>query len=418
MKILYVCHRFPFPPNRGGKIRPFNMIKHLAQQHEVHVCSLARSEAEAEEGKGLAEHCAHTECVTVKEPWQTLRMIARLPAPTPSSMGYFYSRDLYRRVRGLHADHRYELIFVHCSSMAQYAANIEDAAKILDFGDMDSQKWLEYAHYKPFPISVGYWWEGTKLQLEERRLAYQFDICTATTRAEVATLVGLAPGIASAWFSNGVDHEFFSPDGEDYDSDVISFIGRMDYYPNQECMLRFCKEVLPSVRSQRPSVKLFIVGADPMPAIKKLGELPGVTVTGSVPDVRPFVRRSVAMVAPLAIARGTQNKILEAMAMGVPVITTSLAANGVDVVKDEHLLVADDPASCTHAILKLMQDRSERLRLSKAGRARVMSHHHWPNSMQRLDSILADAMQKRQERQFPQKLTPYDEKTLIRSERL
>src|ERR1043166_1941874 len=418
MKILYVCHRFPFPPNRGGKIRPFNMIKHLAQQHEVHVCSLARSEAEAEEGKGLAEHCAHTECVTVKEPWQTLRMNARLPAPTPSSMGYFYSRDLYRRVRGLHADHRYELIFVHCSSMAQYAANIEDAAKILDFGDMDSQKWLEYAHYKPFPISVGYWWEGTKLQLEERRLAYQFDICTATTRAEVATLVGLAPGIASSWFSNGVDHEFFSPDGEDYDSDVISFIGRMDYYPNQECMLRFCKEVLPSVRSQRPSVKLFIVGADPMPAIKKLGELPGVTVTGSVPDVRPFVRRSVAMVAPLAIARGTQNKILEAMAMGVPVITTSLAANGVDVVKDEHLLVADDPASCTHAILKLMQDRSERFRLSKAGRARVMSHHHWPNSMQRLDSILADAMQKRQERQFPQKLTPYDEKTLIRSERL
>ena len=334
------------------------MIKHLAQQHEVHVCSLARSPAEAVEGKSLREHCAHTECAVVTEPWQTLRMIARLPTPTPSSMGYFYSRDLQSRIRTLYAQQHYDLIFVHCSSVAQYVANIGDAAKVLDFGDMDSQKWLEYADYKPFPLSTGYWWEGKKLELEERRLACQFDFCTATTRAELATLNELAPGIASDWFPNGVDHQFFSPDGTDYDSDVISFVGRMDYYPNQECMLRFCKEVLPRIQTQRPSAKLFIVGADPVPAIRKLSKLPGVTVTGSVPDVRPFVRRTAVMAAPLAIARGTQNKILEAMAMGVPVVTTTLAALGVDAVKDEHLLVADDAVSCAQAILKVMQDRS------------------------------------------------------------
>jgi polysaccharide biosynthesis protein PslH len=400
MKILYVCHRFPFPPDRGGKVRPFNMIKHLAQQHEVHVCSMARSPAEAEEGKGLREHCAHTKCAVVTEPWQTLRMIVRLPTPTPSSMGYFYSRDLHRGIRALHAQHHYDLIFVHCSSMAQYVAAIREAAKVLDFGDMDSQKWLEYSNYKPFPLSIGYWLEGKKLEFEERRLAYQFDVCTVTTRAELATLHELAPGITSDWFPNGVDHQFFIPDGEDYDADAISFIGRMDYYPNQECMLRFCKEVLPRVQAQRPSVKLFVVGADPIPAIRKLAELRGVTVTGSVPDVRPFVRRSAVMVAPLAIARGTQNKILEAMAMGVPVVTSTVAAGGVDVVKGEHLLVADDPASCARAILKVMQDRSERQRLSEAGRARVMSHHHWPNSMRRLDAILGQAMMRYQERQF------------------
>jgi len=392
MKILYICHRFPFPPDRGGKIRPFNMIKHLAQQHEVHVCSLARSPAEAEDGKGLRDYCSRNECAVVTEPWQTLRMIVRLPSRIPSSAGYFYSRDLHRRIRALHATHQYELIFVHCSSVARYVAHIRNAAKVLDFGDMDSQKWLEYAHYKPFPLSAGYWWEGKKLEAEERRLAYQFDVCTATTRAEIAALNELAPGVTSDWFPNGVDHEFFSPNGDNYDADVISFVGRMDYYPNQECMLRFCKEVLPRVHAQRPTAKLFIVGADPAPPIRKLGDIPGVTVTGSVPDVRPFVRRSAVMVAPLSIARGTQNKILEAMAMGVPVVTSSLAATGVDVVKGEHLLIADGPENCAQALLRLMQDRSERERLSEAGRARVISHHHWPTSMRRLEAILNQAM--------------------------
>jgi sugar transferase (PEP-CTERM/EpsH1 system associated) len=395
MKILYICHRFPFPPNRGGKIRPFQMIKHLSQLHEVHVCSLAHSLTEAEAGQGLREHCAHTECAVVSEPVQTLRMIARLPTAKPSSMGYFYSRDLRKRIRALHQRSRYDLVFVHCSSMAQYAFEIRDTAKVLDFGDMDSQKWLEYSNYKPFPLSAGYWWEGKKLEIEERRLAYQFDVCTATTQAELATLNELAPGITSDWFPNGVDHQFFSPNGNDYDANVISFIGRMDYYPNQECMLRFCKEVLPLIQKQRPSAQLFIVGADPIPAIRKLAELPNVIVTGSVPDVRPFVRRSAVMVAPLAIARGTQNKILEAMAMGIPVVTSSVAADGVDVIPNEHLLVADDAPTCAQAVLKIMKDRNERQRLSDAGRMRVKSHHHWPNSMRRMEAILERAMARR-----------------------
>ena len=391
MKILYVCHRFPFPPKRGGKIRPFNMIKHLAQQHEVHVCSLARTAQEKEEGKGLREHCAHTECAVVSEPWQTLRMIVRLPVPTPSSMGYFYSSELKQRIRALHAEHKYDLIFVHCSSVAQYVEDITDAVKVLDYGDMDSQKWLEYANYKPFPLSLGYWWEGKKMERAERRLAAKFDYCTATTRMELNTLRELAPGVASDWFPNGVDSKVFAPDGSDYDADTISFIGRMDYYPNQECMLRFCKDVLPKIQAQRPSAKLVIVGADPSPEIRALGQLPGVTVTGSVPEVQPYVRRSAVMVAPLAIARGTQNKILEALAMGVPVVTSSLAADGVDCVAGEHLLVADSADDIATAVLSLMQDRSKRQQLAEAGRARMLSHHYWPNSMQRLDAILLAA---------------------------
>ena len=391
MNILYVCHRFPFPPKRGGKIRPFNMIRHLSEAgHQVTVCSLARSAHEAEEGAGIAPHCAGFEIGLVKEPVQWARMVARLPLPVPSSMGYFYSPELARKVRGLLASQHWDLIFVHCSSVAQYVAHVTDVPKILDFGDMDSQKWLEYAGIKPFPLSLGYRLEGLKMQAAEKRLARRFDLCTATTRAEWQTLESYGTGAATGWFPNGVDAGYFSPGDQAHEPETLSFVGRMDYYPNIECMQRFCAQVWPLLRRARPALKLLIVGADPQPEVLALAQLPGVTVTGSVPDVRPYVRRSVVNVAPLAIARGTQNKILEAMAMAVPVVTTRLAAGGVDAEAGQHLLVADSPADMAAAILRLVDSPAERARLASAGRERMLSHHAWPHSMQRLDHLIAD----------------------------
>ena len=393
MNILYVCHRFPYPPKRGGKIRPFNMIRHLqAAGHQVTVCSLVRSAAEAEEGRGIAPHCAAFEMGCVNEPTQWARMIARLPLLTPSSMGYFYSTELAGKLRHLLDTQRWDLIFVHCSSVAQYVEHVTNVPKILDFGDMDSQKWLEYADYKPFPLSLGYTLEGRKMLRAEKRLARRFDLCTATTRAEWQTLTDYGTGAATDWFPNGVDAEFFSPSDGAYDADTISFIGRMDYYPNQECMARFCKEVWPLLKARRATMKLLIVGADPSPAMRALGDLPGVTVTGSVPDVRPYIRSSALMVAPLAIARGTQNKILEAMAMGVPVVTSGIAAGGVDAQAGEHFLVADSPQEQVQAILSVLEATAERQRLAQAGRQRMLTHHAWPRSMQRLDGIIEDCM--------------------------
>lgn len=389
MKILYVCHRFPFPPKRGGKIRPFNMIRHFsAQGHQVTVCSLSRSSDEAKEGEGIAGHCQHFEMASVKNPVQVLRMVARLPLLTPSSMGFFYSPDLKRRVDALLANEKFDLIFVHCSSVAQYVEHVKGIPKILDFGDMDSQKWLEYANYKPFPVSLGYRLEGTKMLLAEKRLSKRFDLCTATTRAEWETLDSYQTGVASDWFPNGVDADFFCPSDEPYDPDTISFIGRMDYYPNQECMARFCDQTWRLLKTRRPNMKLLIVGADPSPEMRKLGDIPGVTVTGSVPDVRPYIRKSTLMVAPLNIARGTQNKILEAMAMGVPVVTSSIAAGGVDAESVKHFLVADTPGEYADAIMRIVNNPQERDRLATAGRERMLSNHAWPHSMERLDQII------------------------------
>ncbi|MEO8038529.1 MAG: glycosyltransferase, partial [Betaproteobacteria bacterium] len=239
MKILYVCHRFPYPPKRGGKIRPFNMIRHLSERHAVTVASLARSDAEAGDAQGIAPYCDRFEIAQVSNPVQALRMVVRLPALTPSSMGFFYSPALARRIRDLLAADRFDLIFVHCSSVAQYVEDVRGIPKILDFGDMDSQKWFEYAQAKPFPLSLGYRLEGWKMERAEKLLARKFDLCTATTRAEWETLESYGTGVPTDWFPNGVDHEYFKPTGEPYDPDTISFIGRMDYYPNQECMFDF-----------------------------------------------------------------------------------------------------------------------------------------------------------------------------------
>ena len=392
MKVLFLCHRFPFPPKRGGKIRPFNILRHFAARGwDVTVLSLARDAAEARAGAGIAPHCTQFLAAEVNPVAAWGRMIARLPTPEPSSFGYFRSNDLGREVRKLLRARRFDLIFVHCSSVAPYVAGQRGAVKILDFGDMDSQKWLAYSSFKPAPLSWGYWLEGRKLERRERQLAAQFDLCTCTTAAELETLRGLGVGTATGWFPNGVDGDYFAPDGSDYDPELVAFVGRMDYFPNQQAVSGFCRDTLGLVRAQRPNVKFAIVGADPSPEIRALASLPNVEVTGSVPDVRPYVRRAALTIANLQIARGTQNKILESLALGVPVVCSSAAAGGVDVLPNEQLLVADSPRQLADSIVSVLRDPALRSRLAHAGRERVLSNHSWVRSMQRLDGLVDEA---------------------------
>jgi sugar transferase (PEP-CTERM/EpsH1 system associated) len=393
MKVLFVCHRVPFPPKRGGKIRPFNIIRHLHQQgHEVTVASLARSNAEVKEAAGLADYCARQLIEVVDDRLAWPRMVAWLPTLRPSSFGYFHSGRLQSRIDEFvrsECGGRPDLIFVHCSSVAPYVNRWPARAKIIDFGDMDSQKWREYSAHKPFPLSAGYWLEAVKLERTERLLARQFDLATCTTRAEMESLRALGVSTPTDWFPNGVDPDFFKPGADPYEPDLVTFVGRMDYFPNQQAVRTFCADVLPELQRCRPGTRFEIVGADPSPEIKALGALPGVTVTGSVPDVRPYVTRAALTIAPLEIARGTQNKILESMAMGVPVVCSRQAVGGVDAVAGEHLLAYDTRAQFVEAVLDTLRSPELRSRLSVAGRARVLSHHSWPSSMKRLDALIA-----------------------------
>jgi sugar transferase (PEP-CTERM/EpsH1 system associated) len=389
VKILYVCHRLPYPPTRGGKIRPFNTIRHLARAHEVTVASLAHSADEARQGAALREHCHALIVERTDRLSRLLRAAACLPTRRPSTMGYFHSPRLARRIREAIAQVGFDLVMAHSSSMAGYVVSATRSARIADFGDVDSQKWLAYAQFKPLPAAWVYRIEAHKLQREEVRLAAGFDLCTCTTRAERDTLAALAPQTPVDWYPNGVDTDSFRPTTAPYDGDAICFVGRMDYYPNQQAMLEFCRDTWPLIRAVRPATRLTIVGAEPSRAVRRLAELPGVSVTGTVPDVRPLVAGTAVSVAPLRIARGTQNKILESMAMGLPVVCTALAARGVDAVPGEHLLTADQPRECADAVLHLLNDRAARDRLAQAGRARVETHHAWAASMRQLDAIIA-----------------------------
>jgi sugar transferase (PEP-CTERM/EpsH1 system associated) len=365
MKILYVCHRFPFPPKRGGKIRPFNMIRPCTAGHEVMVApSLSRvKRAKARVWRSIARASsgAHRGCVGARAHAGTRQRAFEWEC--------FYSPRLAERVRALAQTQSFDLAFVHCSSAAQYVRGLTGVPKILDFGDMDSQKWLIYAQTRRFPLSLGYWLEGTKLQRAEAALAREFDLCTCTTRAELETLTSYGTGVATGWFPNGVDSEYFQPAATPYDPETICFVGRMDYYPNQEAMQRFCRETLPLLRVHRRGIRLDIIGAEPSAAIRKLGELPGVRVTGSVPDVRPHAQRAALSIAPLSIARGTQGQDPRvARARCARVVTTAAPRAVSTAVPGEHLLVADTPQETRDAILSLLENPALRERFARAGR--------------------------------------------------
>jgi hypothetical protein len=399
MRILYLCHRFPYPPNSGAKVRAFNTIRHLSRHHEVVVATLEVEPGEAARGSDLAAHCARYFYEPLDPLATKLRMALSLLTPDPATMGAFYSPRLKRRVADELAGDGFDLVMFHSSSVVQYVDPDIDVPLFIDFVDMDSQKWLAYARHRGFPLNVGYRLEGTKLARAEVRMARRAALSTCATAAETESLQALGAGTPADWFPNGVDLDFFRPSTEPYEDDRLCFIGRMDYYPNAECMVDFCAHVLPLIRQRRPAVRLSIVGAEPTAAVRRLAELPGVDVTGTVDDVRPHVWRSAVTVAPLNIARGTQNKILESMAMGVPVVCSALAARGVDAVVGEHLLAAAGPSGYADAIVGLLEDAAARNRVAAAGRRRVETHHSWDVAMARLDGLIGrcfDAVPRRQ----------------------
>ena len=388
MNILLLCHSFPFPPTSGDKIRSYNIIQHLAANHRVTVATVVRNQQQVVLAT-VERHNIRMLVGRVWDPLQTLRMIGRLPTAVPSSFGFFYSSRLKNLIDDLLRREHFDLIFVHCSSVARYVEHVDGVPKILDFADMDSQKWLDYGQHHRLPVSLGYRLEGIKLEREERRLARLFQMCTVVTPAEFETLDAYQAASLADWFPNGVDCEYFSPAEEPYDANMMVFVGKMNYFPNEQCMIEFCHDTFPVIRAELPDARLVIVGTSPTRAVRALSSQTGVTVTGAVDDVRPYLRRAAVAIAPLKVARGTQNKVLEAMAMGIPVVASPLAARGVDAVPGEHLLVGATAEQFAQAILKVMRNGDVRRTLAERGRQRMLSHHTWDHAMRRLDEVVA-----------------------------
>ncbi|MGD9835305.1 MAG: TIGR03087 family PEP-CTERM/XrtA system glycosyltransferase [Piscinibacter sp.] len=389
MRILFVSHRFPYPPTFGSKVRAFNIIKHLARSHEVSVLSLARSDDEAREAAGIAPFCRDFSVFRVHNALQVAKLGLLLPTTVSASEAFFHSAGMRREIDQRLASRSYDFVFAHCSAVGRYVEPHRGLPMLMDLCDVDSRKWLDYAAVKPWPLSMGYRWEAWRVERAERRQAQTFDRVTVATRGEAESLAAMGVGQGVDWFANGVDLEYFQPGDVAAQEELVTFVGRMDYFPNEQCMVEFCARTWPRLRQLRPNLRLQIVGAAPTARVLALAAIDGVTVTGAVPDVRPYVRASTLTIAPLSIARGTQNKILESMAMGVPVVASTIAAAGVDAVPEEHLLAAANDDELAAQILRLLGDAGLRRRLAAAGRERVASHHDWPQAMARMDRIMA-----------------------------
>lgn len=388
MRLLYITQRVPFPPDRGDKISCWHHIERLSRDHEVTVVAFAHDDADraaADElrRRGFAVHTVDLGSSALRR----VRSLVWLPTLRPLTLSYYGSSKLQAIVDRLAPEHEVGIAF--SSSMGKYLVDHDDLGRVIVFAELDSDKWRQYAAFQPWPLSWIYAREHRTLFRFESELARMADHNVLVTRLEEQLFNRLIPGAPSVVVRNGVD---LVPDERERAPEPghLVFVGVMDYYPNVQGCIWFVENVLPRIRERHPEARLSIVGARPEKRVLALAEHPGVEVTGRVDDPRDWLRRAQVSVAPLHIARGIQNKVLEAMAMGVPVVATTNASQGVEGKPDQHYLVADDADGQVEAICGLLEDPERNAVLGAAGRTFVERTCDWERTLKPLTELLLD----------------------------
>ena len=392
MRIFFVAQRVPYPPNRGDKITTFNEIRHLAARHEVHVYCLADGASDLDNVRGLEPYAATVTAVPVRPLQSRIRAALALVGTKALSVAAFDEPALHAAIKKGVAEHKPDAIIVYSGNVAQYAEPFADVARVMQFADLDSFKWQQYANRSAPPMRWVYSSEHRRLLAYERAIAHSFDhslVCTAIERRDFESLI---PGVPVSTVGNGVDLEYFQPMGTTKKPASLVFTGVMDYLPNVDAVLWFCEQMLPLVRAAVPQATFTICGSRPTPEVQKLAALPGVSVTGLVPDTRTYLDSAEVFVAPLRMARGIQNKLLEAMAMGLPVVTGNAAWRGTVIAQGDGMFVSDDPAEFAALVVRLLTNHE--FRRSMAARARDNAEHHyrWDTQMALLDDVLEKAV--------------------------
>lgn len=390
MKILFLAQRVPYPPNKGDKLRSFHQIKYLSQNHDIDLVCLSDNEKDLKSSQGLQAYCRTVDVISLPKFKSNLQSGIALLTGTPLTLAYFHSRQLQAVVnRKLHEE-SYDVIFVFCSSMAQYVERRTETPRVIDFVDVDSEKWLQYATYAKFPMNWLYRLECRRLRKYEAKIAMAFQhsfFVSAKETEDFRQLVCHCETITP--ILNGVDLDAFSPSKAPYDPKKLVFTGAMDYFANVEAVLYFVREILPHIQKRIVDVKFYVVGSNPTKEITELPKShPNVIVTGFVEAVQPFVQESAVLVAPMRIARGVQNKILEGMSMGVPVVTTSLGFEGITATPGKDLFVEDDPQRFANQVLELMQNADLRKHASDRSRETVKLNYSWSANLEKLERIL------------------------------
>jgi sugar transferase (PEP-CTERM/EpsH1 system associated) len=398
-ELLFLAHRIPYPPDKGDKIRSFHLLQHLARRYKVHLGAFIDDARDWSHVEHLRKMCGETCFVTLHATRAKLRSLAALATGEPLTLRYFGSPQLKRWVSQMLAERSIERALVFSSAMAQYLEAVPPGGmrRVLDFVDLDSDKWRQYGERSRGPLRWLYRREAEKLLECERRYAADFDASLFVSEAEARLFTAKAPETSGrVWVvMNGVDTEHFSPqrvypDPYAASEAALVFTGAMDYWANVDAVVWFAHEVLPLVRSEIPHACFYIVGARPVREVLDLARFPGVRVTGTVPDTRPYLAHARAAVAPLRMARGVQNKVLEAMAMARPVVASPQAVAGISPCAELSEWSADAPAAMARSLVRLLREPPSAAH-GEALRAHVRRHYDWGVNLARVEAILEGA---------------------------
>jgi len=395
-EILFLVHRAPWPPDRGDRIRSWHMFEALAKLAPVHVAALADNAADAAAARAKLAPLCRSLCIEVRGCSRPAALAQAVLRREPVSNRLFWNAALAEHVGALLALGTVSHIVAFSGQMAQYLPARFDGPVIMDFVDVDSAKFATYAEQDTRqPLNWVHAREAKTLAAYEAKVARAVDASLFVSEAEAALFrrrSGLGGDIVFA-VENGIDTDRFDPalaldtvgEGE---GPLAVFTGQMDYRPNIDAVHWFVADIFPLIRKRHPAARFAIVGRAPTEEVRALGALPGVTVTDEVPDVRPWLAAADAVVAPLLLARGVQNKLLEAMAMARPVVASEAAATGIDAADGEHLLVAGDAAAMAAMVVRLFDDPAAAAAMGQAARDRMIARYGWDARLAPLGELL------------------------------
>lgn len=392
-KLLYLTHRIPYPPNKGDKIRSYHLLQHLRKHFKVYLGTFIDDEQDWQYVNHLNSLCEETCFVRLDPLLARMRSLIYLFSSMPLSLPYYRSSKLSTWVGNQLSSGTIKHTVVFSSAMAQYISETDIACSVIDFVDVDSDKWSQYASTKVWPQKWVYQREADLLLEYEKYVTKKCSYATFVSEKEAGLFKQLSPEVENkiTYFNNGVDTEYFSPSqnfANPYkpDTRVLVFTGAMDYWPNVDAVRWFAAELFPAICTKIPDLEFYIVGARPTKTVLELSAIPGVVVTGSVDDVRPYLAFSEIAIAPLRIARGIQNKVLEAMAMEKLVVASPQALEGITAIPGIELFVADGAEAYIDHVISLLEN--PRMEAGKAARRRVIEDYNWDKNLSRIDRLL------------------------------
>lgn len=394
-KLLFLCHRIPYPPNKGDKIRSFHLLHHLSQEFNVYLATFVDDPADWPYQADVEKFCVDSIFCGLRPGAAKVKSLVGLLSGQPLSLPYYANREMAAWVDNCTQAQEVDHVVVYSSAMAQYVLNeVSDfQRKVIDFVDVDSDKWFQYAEQKSWPMSWLLKRESRALLDYEVALAKAFDAGLFVSSAEADLFRDMSPATAHkiGFYNNGVNVDYFDAQKmyeNPYPDDCVPvvFTGAMDYWPNVDAVKWFATEVLPLLREREPTASFYIVGGNPSRDVQRLVDLDGVFVTGRVEDIRPYIRHAAVIVAPMRLARGVQNKVLEAMALAKSVVVSGKGLEGIDARHGHEVLVADDPEEYVNGILSVLEgDYPE---LGNQALRHVRQHFDWDNNLPEVALLL------------------------------